>query len=419
MELYDILVNIFDSHKTLPEPPLADPEIPLTVFLSCLELARMPIKDRATFPILPVSVNGKMSMYMVRNSVIMSQAIEDSFLTETQPGKSPLALALCKLSFAISTEITTYEDFVPNSEMLSLLCDKLLGAKTILTDEKSSTENEETMKYFQKTYKTRLTLADLVEMSEVKYAEMLLQAAEHSAEMSDTGIISDLPLVDAAAAAFEKFLSTTESSDVSWYRASKIYHMMGPTTKVSTIEETSAINTRVENIFKRNLQAVKNYFPPDALREAWTTFDYAMTRLSGEWQYTEVKALVERGNECMAACKSWTPPYFIKNLIEGVDLLEKLLIAAERMYPSDYKTRQLGMEVLSALEPSEMLNFDLSDPNPRRRCSTCGEESMTLSACSRCKKAYYCNAVCQKKHWKVHKKTCYDAGGAFGEAKPS
>lgn len=40
-------------------------------------------------------------------------------------------------------------------------------------------------------------------------------------------------------------------------------------------------------------------------------------------------------------------------------------------------------------------------------CSYCGKASAKkLDCCSRCKLASYCNATCQTKAWKVHKKTC-------------
>lgn len=109
----------------------------------------------------------------------------------------------------------------------------------------------------------------------------------------------------------------------------------------------------------------------------------------------------------MAACKPWVPPYFRKILIEGADIIGKMLKGAEKMYPADYKTRKLGMEVIFGIDPSELDLFDLGDPNPRRRCSACDQESRTMSACSGCKKVYYCNTVCQKKHWKAgHKNIC-------------
>lgn len=40
-------------------------------------------------------------------------------------------------------------------------------------------------------------------------------------------------------------------------------------------------------------------------------------------------------------------------------------------------------------------------------CSACQKQSEdALEMCSRCRAAYYCNAVCQNAHWPIHKETC-------------
>jgi len=41
------------------------------------------------------------------------------------------------------------------------------------------------------------------------------------------------------------------------------------------------------------------------------------------------------------------------------------------------------------------------------KCSYCGKVSdKALNKCSRCRVAEYCNATCQKAHWKDHKTEC-------------
>lgn len=40
------------------------------------------------------------------------------------------------------------------------------------------------------------------------------------------------------------------------------------------------------------------------------------------------------------------------------------------------------------------------------QCSFCGETPPKISACSKCKEAFYCNVTCQKNHWKAHKSLC-------------
>ncbi|EIN09017.1 hypothetical protein PUNSTDRAFT_102560 [Punctularia strigosozonata HHB-11173 SS5] len=41
------------------------------------------------------------------------------------------------------------------------------------------------------------------------------------------------------------------------------------------------------------------------------------------------------------------------------------------------------------------------------RCSFCGNPSAALKKCGRCEKTRYCDASCQKKHWKAHKTDCH------------
>jgi len=42
-----------------------------------------------------------------------------------------------------------------------------------------------------------------------------------------------------------------------------------------------------------------------------------------------------------------------------------------------------------------------------RRCECCGKNNKTLKQCLGCGKVFYCNAKCQKKHWKNgHKEQC-------------
>ena len=40
------------------------------------------------------------------------------------------------------------------------------------------------------------------------------------------------------------------------------------------------------------------------------------------------------------------------------------------------------------------------------RCFHCGKHGHNLPKCRQCSQAYYCNADCQRKHWKKHKPVC-------------
>ena len=40
------------------------------------------------------------------------------------------------------------------------------------------------------------------------------------------------------------------------------------------------------------------------------------------------------------------------------------------------------------------------------KCFYCGKHGHNLPKCRQCSQAYYCNADCQRKHWKTHKPVC-------------
>lgn len=46
------------------------------------------------------------------------------------------------------------------------------------------------------------------------------------------------------------------------------------------------------------------------------------------------------------------------------------------------------------------------------KCKYCGTRRLPsdIKKCSGCKKVYYCNETCQKKHWKHHKRRCSHSG---------
>lgn len=56
-----------------------------------------------------------------------------------------------------------------------------------------------------------------------------------------------------------------------------------------------------------------------------------------------------------------------------------------------------------------------------RCCGKCGrpeEKENSLFHCSRCRSVFYCNAGCQKSHWKDHKKMCMEVGAGIKLERP-
>jgi len=408
LELLDTITSMFDGNKPLPESTVATPDAPFTVFLPCLEILHLPIKDRSIFSLLSVEIAAKLAKFLFSSAVAMNDPATGFSNPLIKPSKSPLAMAIYKLACGASVAYGIFQSQAPENcsdwKILKGLCSAII----LLTDESVTKRNEEEMKRLQETYKTQLTLDDLIEMSEVMNTALAMKAAEFSAKRSseNLSIVRNREFLDLATETLEIFLSNTEDTQkVSWYRCSNVYDTLGRTA-CSSFEKNESDCRQIEKIFQFYLKTAT--MDNDPLRQAWAAFDLALCKISSNgWYYSELKTLEKIGHDTMAICKPWVPPYFRKLILEGADMIERMLKAAKSMYPNDYNTRKLGMEVLFAVNPSEVDLFDLSDPNPRRRCSACDRESRCMSACSGCRKVYYCNVVCQKKHWKAgHKKTC-------------
>ena len=68
--------------------------------------------------------------------------------------------------------------------------------------------------------------------------------------------------------------------------------------------------------------------------------------------------------------------------------------------------QQLGAMSLGESVERNETNEDDTNGTPTKKCSACGKESDTLMKCRDCKCVWYCDAACQKRHWKVHRKEC-------------
>ncbi len=98
--------------------------------------------------------------------------------------------------------------------------------------------------------------------------------------------------------------------------------------------------------------------------------------------------------------KQWTPSH---------ELIPPYALAKE-VEEANVKDRYMG-HFMTCHETPELgtIRFgpgQAKDQTPYFTCKVCKTRSYKMSQCSRCKKVYYCNIKCQKKHWKHHKKKC-------------
>ena len=49
------------------------------------------------------------------------------------------------------------------------------------------------------------------------------------------------------------------------------------------------------------------------------------------------------------------------------------------------------------------------------RCADCGKMNVKSSKCSKCKNASYCDEICQKKNWLLHKSICLGDSGLLAK----
>ncbi len=51
-------------------------------------------------------------------------------------------------------------------------------------------------------------------------------------------------------------------------------------------------------------------------------------------------------------------------------------------------------------------SWEIGDWHPKTVCSACGNDTGVKHRCSRCKKVWFCNKLCQRNSWPVHKSQC-------------
>jgi hypothetical protein len=87
------------------------------------------------------------------------------------------------------------------------------------------------------------------------------------------------------------------------------------------------------------------------------------------------------------------------------------------LFPENF--HELGYSIMRTHLVSNEINVILEElmaPSNALRatqCMVCGNIGQ-MSKCSRCRKAFYCSAGCQKEHWLYHKKVCKNATGGSG-----
>jgi hypothetical protein len=110
------------------------------------------------------------------------------------------------------------------------------------------------------------------------------------------------------------------------------------------------------------------------------------------------------------------PPTLTENMKSAIYLqmserlvMEVMINRFINLFPD--RVHELGYSIMREHLVSSEVNSILDELyNPyktakQNKCIICGSK-MNLSKCSRCRKAYYCSANCQKEHWPYHRNAC-------------
>mmetsp|Transcript_21531 Transcript_21531/g.44322 ORF Transcript_21531/g.44322 Transcript_21531/m.44322 type:complete len:659 (+) Transcript_21531:1353-3329(+) len=131
-------------------------------------------------------------------------------------------------------------------------------------------------------------------------------------------------------------------------------------------------------------------------------------------EYWEVKRLWNQAVQPIDALAEWNHSHFVYGESWGWDAVVRLVKASERSAHNQYANAttppgfpikaDAGREGFRGSRNSGLHRDDAL----RRTCNWCGRNGFEFKRCTKCKAVYYCDAVCQKGHWKKggHKVEC-------------
>ncbi|KAG8628327.1 hypothetical protein KVT40_004200 [Elsinoe batatas] len=159
----------------------------------------------------------------------------------------------------------------------------------------------------------------------------------------------------------------------------------------------------------KTYQALKCLFcaAAERCREGWTHGPQCEYKAPG----AHIPLSLERHESPVCSCgmgKNLTDyPHELRTLKNSATrvALSCLFPAAEvdvKLFTKTNKYQQVHGQLLAGVAPQDVL----LDGVKKEMCNACYSTDGQFKACSRCKKVKYCDAECQRKDWKTHKKVC-------------
>lgn len=208
---------------------------------------------------------------------------------------------------------------------------------------------------------SHLTMTNLMNMSAYAQAVFLLEA--------DRG----KKVESATKTAVQRYFEILEKGKICWYSASN-YPMV-----FTRLEEVTGLNVGKDllvRVLRRYLEDAEK--ESDPYRTAWCSYD-----LASHWSliggtYSEIEALLEKGDAAAALCKPWMPSFLRKSGFKARGRVESMLAAAREQYLDNFKDLpldRLEMSQGTTMQPSPLAGAE-------KVCAACGAQSRDMSNCA-------------------------------------
>ena len=207
---------------------------------------------------------------------------------------------------------------------------------------------------------SRLTMANLLNIS--AYTQVVFMLDSHLGKKVEA----------AAKGAVQRYLEILEKGKICWYSFSN-YNMV-----FSRLQDVAGLNVAEDllvRVLRRYLEDAEK--ESDPFRTAWVSYELASHWSLQGGTYTEIEALLEKGDSAAELCKSWMPKFFRNSAFVAQGRLETMLAAAREESPDNYQ--DMPLNTLSMNRNTKIVSEPLK--NALRTCAACSIESRGMSNC--------------------------------------
>lgn len=376
-ELLNYINSCFEGDRT---PPLSEAS---KIVLANLEILHLPIRHLSLKTLLRSDISRNLADYLAG----VVRDYNDGERPQHNSGTAGLAIEALQRALRELTFVMLIDDYTPShpndypSAGHYKAALQSAGAASACIERAWKIDGP-TVKAFLEDHGSQLTDRDFKEMSRVCAVRLSLKAL--LLQRNDENTLKAKPALDLY------FLHLKEEPH-SWYACSRIMEINFLLRLICHGHVPERYHLKMSKALERQLKVAEAAMPTDPLDVVWACYDLAnvMAALPTGWKYDRLESLQKRGNERMAECKRWLPPYFRKELAHGVDIVEMLLEAAPKQYPRDYRQRMINSITLfashGAMKDGVICEiFDItSHLKHLKHCAACQNSGKDMSLCGR------------------------------------